>query len=149
MADVEIRDASDDDLPAILRILAESGIDGGESFTLEEARDHFARIRQRPGFRLLVAVVDGDTVGTYTLLIMEKLGKRGTLRGRAPSWRGRCPALAATAAPPHPPPRPRSVPPRGVLQAGAFQQFAPRRRSPLLRFAGIRASRLQLRDARI
>src|SRR5665811_2010683 len=81
MAHVEIRDASDDDLPAILRILAESGIDGGESFTLEEARDHFARIRQRPGFRLLVAVVDGDTVGTYTLLIMEKLGKRGTPAG--------------------------------------------------------------------
>ena len=81
MAHVEIRDASDDDLPAILRILAESGIDGGESFTLEEARDHFARIRQRPGFRLLVAVVDGDTVGTYALLIMEKLGKRGTPAG--------------------------------------------------------------------
>jgi GNAT superfamily N-acetyltransferase len=81
MAHVAIRDASDDDLPAILRILAESGIDGGESFTLEEARDHFARIRQRPGFRLLVAVVDGDTVGTYALLIMEKLGKRGTPAG--------------------------------------------------------------------
>src|SRR5450759_2631684 len=81
MAHVEIRDAGEDDLPAVLRILAESGIDGGESFTLGEAREHFARIRQRPGFRLLAASVEGDIVGTYVLQIMEKLGKRGTPAG--------------------------------------------------------------------
>jgi GNAT superfamily N-acetyltransferase len=78
---VKIRDATENDLPALLRILAESGIDGGESFTLEEAREHFARIRQRPGFRLLVAEVEGEVVGTYALLIMEKIGKRGTPAG--------------------------------------------------------------------
>src|ERR1035437_375057 len=83
MAHVEIRDASDDDLPAVLRILAETGIDGGESFTLDEARGHFARIRQRPGFRLLVAVAEGEIVGTYALAIMEKFGKRGTPAGVA------------------------------------------------------------------
>ncbi|MCX6632573.1 MAG: GNAT family N-acetyltransferase [Candidatus Solibacter sp.] len=81
MTQVEIRDASEDDLPAVLRILAESGIDGGESFTQEEAREHFARIRRRPGFRLLVAEVDGEIAGTYVLQIMEKLGKRGTPAG--------------------------------------------------------------------
>src|SRR5947207_302657 len=74
----EIRDATESDLPAVLRILAESGIDGGESFTLEESRDHFARIRQQPGFRLLVAVVDGEIAGTYVLQTIAKLGKRGT-----------------------------------------------------------------------
>jgi GNAT superfamily N-acetyltransferase len=81
MIDVEIRDAGERDLPAVLRILAETGIDGGESFTLEEARQHFARIRERPGFRLLVALVEGEVVGTYALLIMDKLGKRGTPAG--------------------------------------------------------------------
>ena len=81
MTHVEIRDASEDDLPAVLRILAGSGIDGGESFTLEAAREHFGRIRQRPGFRLLVAAVEGEIVGTYVLQIMEKLGKRGTPAG--------------------------------------------------------------------
>jgi GNAT superfamily N-acetyltransferase len=81
MTQVQIRDASEEDLPAVLRILAESGIDGGESFTLEEAREHLARIRQRTGFRLLVATVAGEVVGTYALLIMEKLGKRGTPAG--------------------------------------------------------------------
>ena len=81
MTQVEIRDAAEDDLPAVLRILAESGIDGGQSFTLEEARAHFARIRRQPGFRLLVAIVDGEIAGTYVLQIMEKLGKRGTPAG--------------------------------------------------------------------
>ena len=81
MTKVEIRDATENDLPAVLRILAESGIDGGESFTLEEAREHFARIRQRPRFRLLVATAEGEVVGTYVLQIMEKLGKRGTPAG--------------------------------------------------------------------
>ena len=80
MAQVEIRDACEDDLPAVLHILAESGIDGGESFTPDEAREHFARIR-RPGLRLLVAVVEGEIVGTYALAIMERLGKRGTPAG--------------------------------------------------------------------
>lgn len=81
MTKVAIRDANEDDLPAVLRILAESGIDGGESFTLDEAREHFARIRQRLGFRLLVATVEGEVVGTYVLQIMDKLGKRGTPAG--------------------------------------------------------------------
>ena len=78
---MEIRDATEDDLPAVLRILAESGIDGGESFTLDEAVEHFARIRRHPGFRLLVAVVEGEVVGTYALAILEKLGKRGSPAG--------------------------------------------------------------------
>jgi GNAT superfamily N-acetyltransferase len=81
MTQLEIRDASEDDLPGVMRVLAESGIDGGESFTLDEAREHFGRIRQRSGFRLLVATVKGEIVGTYTLAIIEKLGKRGTPAG--------------------------------------------------------------------
>jgi GNAT superfamily N-acetyltransferase len=81
MATIEIRDAADGDLPGILRVLAESGIDGGRSFALEEARAHLARIRSWPGFRLLVALADGEVAGTYALIIMDKLGKRGTPAG--------------------------------------------------------------------
>lgn len=81
MSSIEIRDAEALDMPGVLRVLAESGIDGGHSFTLEEAREHYARIRQWPNFRLLVAVTDGEIAGTYSLLIMDKLGKRGTPAG--------------------------------------------------------------------
>jgi GNAT superfamily N-acetyltransferase len=78
---LEIRDALDRDLPGILRVLAESGIDGGESFTVEEARDHLERIRAWPNFRLLAVLADGEVVGTYSLVILDKLGKRGTPAG--------------------------------------------------------------------
>src|SRR6266480_252066 len=81
MAQIEIRDAVDGDLPGILRVLAESGIDGGKSFTVEEAHTHLARIRAWPNFRLLAALVDGEVAGTYSLVIMDKLGKRGTPAG--------------------------------------------------------------------
>jgi GNAT superfamily N-acetyltransferase len=76
---IEIRDASDGDLPGILRVLAESGIEGGISFTVEEARAHLDRIRSRSNFRLLAAIVDGEIAGTYSLVILDKLGKRGAL----------------------------------------------------------------------
>ena len=95
MAGLEIRDATDDDLTGVLRVLADSGIDGGKSFTVDEAREHLAHIRSWPNFRLF-AVLDGDeVVGTYSLVIMDKLGKRGTPAGVvedvavAPSRQGR------------------------------------------------------------
>jgi GNAT superfamily N-acetyltransferase len=81
MASIEIRDAEERDITGVMRILVESGIDGGKSFTDAEAREQYARLRQVPNFRLLVAVVDGEIAGTYALLIMEKLGKRGTPAG--------------------------------------------------------------------
>lgn len=81
MATIEIRDAGDQDLAGVLRVLAESGIDGGSSFTVGEAREHLARIRQWPNFRLFAVLVDGEIAGTYSLAIMDKLGKRGTPAG--------------------------------------------------------------------
>src|ERR1700727_509956 len=81
MALMEVRDAEDGDLPAILGLLAESGIDGGQSFTLDEARTHLARLRMWPGYRLLAAWVDGEIAGTYSLMILDKLGKRGAPAG--------------------------------------------------------------------
>jgi GNAT superfamily N-acetyltransferase len=81
MPRLEVRDATDDDLPGVLHVLAESGIDGGQSFSLDEARLHLARTRQWPNFRLLIAELDGTIAGTYSLVIMDKLGKRGTPAG--------------------------------------------------------------------
>ena len=81
MANVEIRDAADGDLPSVLRIYAESGIDDGQSFSVEEAIEHVARLRRSPDFHLFVAAVNGEIAGTYSLLIMQKLGKRGTPAG--------------------------------------------------------------------
>src|SRR5262249_62116024 len=81
MAEFEIRDATDDDVPGVLRVFADAGIDRGESFTVAAARAHYARIRSWPNFRLLAAVTAGEVVGTYSLVIMDKLGKRGAPAG--------------------------------------------------------------------
>ena len=81
MNTIAIRDAVEADLSGVLRVLAESGIDGGQSFTLEEARKHFAQLQAMPNIRLLAALLDGEVVGTYTLVIVQKLGKRGTPAG--------------------------------------------------------------------
>jgi hypothetical protein len=69
MPKIEIRDARDGDLPGVMCVLAESGIDGGASFTLDEAREHLQRLRRSPNFRLLVLLADGVIAGTYSLWI--------------------------------------------------------------------------------
>ena len=81
MPGIEIREAVDAEVAEVLRVLAESGIDGERSFTVDEAREHIARIRQRATYRLLVALVDGEILGTYSLVLVDKLGKRGSPAG--------------------------------------------------------------------
>ena len=81
MAEVSIREASESDLPCILRAYSEAGIDSGEGFTLEEARRHFERFRDYPYYRIFVAEVDGGIAGTYALIILDNLAKRGAPAG--------------------------------------------------------------------
>lgn len=76
-----IREATDDDLPAVLALYAQPGMDDGQVLTLAEARALLARFRQYPSYRLWVACdpAQGDeVVGTYALLIMDNLAHRGT-----------------------------------------------------------------------
>ena len=81
MTEVTIREASEADLDTVLRLYSAAGIDGGLSFTLEEAREHFTRFRAYPNYRVFVAVVGGAVAGTYALLIMDNLAKRGAKTG--------------------------------------------------------------------
>src|SRR5438270_12083903 len=77
MREVAIREAVESDVPAILHAYASAGIDDGQSFTVEEARAHMARFRAYPSYRLFVALVEGEIAGTYALLILDNLAKRG------------------------------------------------------------------------
>jgi GNAT superfamily N-acetyltransferase len=81
MTGITIREASETDLPLILEAYAVCGIDGEESFSVEEARAHFARFRNYPCYRLFVAEIGGVVAGTYALLIMDNLAKRGAPSG--------------------------------------------------------------------
>ncbi len=81
MTEVTIREATESDVPAILRAYAEAGIDGGRSFTAEEAVRHFAFLRRYPSYRIFVGLLDGEFAGTYALLILDNLAKRGAKCG--------------------------------------------------------------------
>src|SRR5690349_15426243 len=94
MTPVAIREASDADLAAILRAYSEAGIDNGSTFTVDEAREHFAKFRRYPYYRIFVAEAGGGVAGTYALLIMDNLAKRGARSGVVedvavlPAWQG-------------------------------------------------------------
>ena len=81
MSPVHIREAAEADLADILRAYNESGIDDGVSFTLEEARAHFVRLRHYPSYRVFVAAADGVFAGTYALILLDNLAKRGARAG--------------------------------------------------------------------
>lgn len=78
---VELRRATENDLGRILEIYASAGIGGPSQFTVEEARERFPRFSAYPNYRLFVAMVEGRIAGVYSLLILDKLAKRGVPSG--------------------------------------------------------------------
>ena len=81
MSDLHIRQATAADAPQIIGLYQSAGIESGQSFTSEEARAHFAVFSCYPSYRIFVAVLGDEIVGTYELLIMDNLAKRGRRSG--------------------------------------------------------------------
>ena len=84
-----IREATENDLPAVLALYAQPAMDNGKVLTLPEAKVLLAQFRQYPSYRLWVACEaapdgspdadsSGEVVGTYALLIMHNLAHQGT-----------------------------------------------------------------------
>ena len=81
MNDLVIRVATEDDIPAILRLYRDAQIDGEGGFTVEEARTHFALLESYPYFRIFVALVGEWVAGTYELVILDNMAKCGRKSG--------------------------------------------------------------------
>jgi GNAT superfamily N-acetyltransferase len=81
MSDVPIREATEADSPTILRLYSAAKLDDEDHFTVAEASAHLAALKQYPSFRVFVACVDQIVVGTYELLIMDNMAKRGRRSG--------------------------------------------------------------------
>ena len=81
MADLLIRQATAIDASEIVALYQSAGIESGQSFTAEEARAHFAVFSRYPSYRVFVAVLGEEVAGTYALLIMDNLAKRGRRSG--------------------------------------------------------------------
>lgn len=73
MSGVQIREAVETDLPAVLRLYALPDFDDGHALPLKDAVERLQRMRRYPDYRLYVAVLDDRIAGTFTLLIAEKI----------------------------------------------------------------------------
>jgi GNAT superfamily N-acetyltransferase len=80
MNDIVIREATPDDIPHILQIYSAAGI-GETHFSVEEATLHYGRLKQYPSFHLYIAFIGQNAAGTYELLIMDNMAKRGSRSG--------------------------------------------------------------------
>lgn len=75
---ITIRQATDDDVPAVLALYAQPEMDDGKVLSQSQARKVFAQFANYPNYRLFVAVDGAAVVGTYALLVMHNLAHRGT-----------------------------------------------------------------------
>ena len=79
--EVVIREALEEDLPGVLALYAQPGLDDGHTLTVEKAKLHYRRFKQYPNYRLFVAELNGAIVGTFALLIMDNLAHLGAPSG--------------------------------------------------------------------
>lgn len=92
-----LRIATRDDVPAIVRLLADDTLGAGREDAGDLAPYHaaFERISDDPGHRLVVVVAGDEVVGTLQLTILPGMARRAATRGQieavrvAASERGR------------------------------------------------------------
>jgi len=77
-APVHIRPAERADLPGVLRLYGQPGLDDGAVLPIADAERMFARFSDYPDYVLYVAELEGEIVGTFALLIMDNLAHMGT-----------------------------------------------------------------------
>lgn len=77
VAHVTMRTAVHRDLPAVLSLYAQPGMDDGRTLPLKEAEAIFDRMKSYPDYTLIVAESEGQIVGTLALLVMDNLGHLG------------------------------------------------------------------------
>lgn len=78
---IAIREAAENDLNSILKILSQLEMDDGKEISLEKAKDTFHKMGKYPFFKVFVAVLDGEVVGTFELLIMDNLAHQALPSG--------------------------------------------------------------------
>jgi len=74
---VDIRKAVEADLPGILRLYAQPGVNDARVLTLDAATAIFRRFTSYPLYHVYVATKGADIVGTFELLVMDNLAHLG------------------------------------------------------------------------
>ncbi len=78
---MNIREATIDDLPAILALYVQPAIDDGMCLAHDQAARIFHTMQTYPCYKLFLAEQDKQIVGTFALLIMDNLGHLGKPSG--------------------------------------------------------------------
>jgi len=74
---LDIRQATEADLPAVLALYAQPGLDDGDTLSIGQAQAVLAEFARYPNYRLFVACEGTEVVGTYALLVMHNLAHCG------------------------------------------------------------------------
>lgn len=81
---LSIRLATVEELPDVLRLYHDTGVERDSSLTLADAEQWFQRIQQYPNYTLWIATLkelDDRRVGTFALLVMDNLVHHGSPSG--------------------------------------------------------------------
>lgn len=76
-----IHEANESDLEHIIRLYSQPDMDNGEVITLSKAKEIFEKTKKYPFYRIYIAVLDGEVVGTFELLVMDNFAHQGALSG--------------------------------------------------------------------
>jgi GNAT superfamily N-acetyltransferase len=74
---LSIREVETADLAAVVRLVAQMDDDGEAEMPLDQAREILERIKRYPDYTLYLAERAGRVVGTFGLLVMDKLAHGG------------------------------------------------------------------------
>ena len=75
--DLEIRSATEEDLPGVLRLYSQPGMNDGRVLAKDATAAIFRRIASYPRYGIYVAVTNQTVVGTFALLVMDNLAHLG------------------------------------------------------------------------
>lgn len=78
---IQIRKATEHDLPSILSIYSQRSMDDGNILPIETSKAIFSKIAEYPNYNVYCAVVDERVVGTFALLVMDNLAHMGKPSG--------------------------------------------------------------------
>jgi len=78
---LEIREAGVADLPRLMPLIGQLGMDDGRVLDAGEAEGLIDKMKGYPDYRLYVALAGGEAVGVFALLIMDNLGHQGAPSG--------------------------------------------------------------------
>ena len=78
---IQIREATQKDLPSILSLYAQPDMDDEHILSPDVAKHILKRMKNYPDYKVYVALTGEDIIGTFALLIMDNLAHMGTPSG--------------------------------------------------------------------